>query len=413
MQKLKSKQQNTTHQLPHILFISTHNLASNPRLVKEMQLALDNGFTVEVICFRFRNWSYAINHRLLDSFRARAVKFHCIEAGKEGGMGWFFSVLYEKYYRLAARIYKLKGYKLAMAVSRRNYLLIKALKKIKQADRVIGHNPGALYATAFAAKKLKASAGFDVEDYHPGEGHDIFLQGLTRQFMQELLPAMHYVSFAAPLIREAVKNDAGMEGSNWITVMNYFPATDFVVPKNIEGPLQLVWFSQNIAAGRGLEYILPAFKNFKGQIELHLYGHLDESFYETHVKGIENVILHKPVPQKELHNMLSSYDVGLALEIQADRNRDICITNKILAYLQAGLFVLATNTRAQKQLLNSLAGHGFITELETRAFENTLQELLDKKEDIRFEARNRFEKIKKMCWEEEAKGLLNYMQQSN
>lgn len=127
MQKLKSKQQNTTHQLPHILFISTHNLASNPRLVKEMQLALDNGFTVEVICFRFRNWSYAINHRLLDSFRARAVKFHCIEAGKEGGMGWFFSVLYEKYYRLAARIYKLKGYKLAMAVSRRNYLVGKQL----------------------------------------------------------------------------------------------------------------------------------------------------------------------------------------------------------------------------------------------------------------------------------------------
>lgn len=399
--------------MPHILFISTHNLASNPRLVKEMQLALDNGFTVEVICFRFRNWSYTINHRLLDSFRARAVKFHCIEAGKEGGMGWFFSVLYEKYYRLAARIYKLKGYKLAMAVSRRNYLLIRALKKIKQADRVIGHNPGALYATAFAAKKLKASAGFDVEDYHPGEGHDIFLQGLTRQCMQKLLPAMDYVSFAAPLIREAVKNDVGMEGSNWITVMNYFPAAEFVAPKNIEGPLQLVWFSQNIAAGRGLEYILPAFKNFKGQIELHLYGHLDESFYETHVKGIENVMLHKPVPQKELHTSLSSFDIGLALEPKKDLNNDLAVSNKILAYIQAGLFVLATNTRAQKQLLNSLAGHGFITELETRAFENTLQELLDKKEDIRFEARNRFEKIKKMCWEEEAKGLLNYMQQSN
>ncbi len=413
MQKLKSKQQNTTHQLPHILFISTHNLASNPRLVKEMQLALDNGFTVEVICFRFRNWSYAINHRLLDSFRARAVKFHCIEAGKEGGMGWFFSVLYEKYYRLAARIYKLKGYKLAMAVSRRNYLLIRALKKIKQADRVIGHNPGALYATAFAAKKLKASAGFDVEDYHPGEGHDIFLQGLTRQFMQELLPAMDYVSFAAPLIREAVKNDVGMEGSNWITVMNYFPAAEFVAPKNIEGPLQLVWFSQNISGGRGLEYILPVFKNFTGQIELHLYGHVDESFYETHVKGIENVLLHKPVPQKELHSGLSSFDIGLALEPKKDLNNDLAVSNKLLAYLQAGLFVLATNTRAQKQLLNSMAGHGFITELEARAFENTLQELLDKKEDIRFEARNRFEKIKKMCWEEEAKGLLNYMQQSN
>lgn len=392
--------------MPHILFISTHNLASNPRLVKEMQLALDNGFTVEVICFTFRNWSYEMNIKMLQSFAEQAVTFHCIEAGREGGLDWLISVLKEKHHRFWAKIFKPKGRALATAVSRRNYLLIRALKKIKQADCVIGHNPGALYTTQWAAKKLKARAGFDVEDYHPGEGKDIPQQKLTRKLMQEVLPSMDYISFAAPLIREAVKNDAGKEGSNWITVMNYFPATDFVVPKNIEGPLQLVWFSQNISGGRGLEYILPVFKNFTGQIELHLYGHVDESFYETHVKGIENVLLHKPVPQKELHSGLSSFDIGLALEPKKDLNNDLAVSNKLLAYLQAGLFVLATNTRAQKQLLNSMAGHGNITELETRAFENTLQELLDKKEDIRSGATNRFEKIKKMCWEEESKKMI-------
>ncbi|MBS1756688.1 MAG: hypothetical protein JSU03_05375, partial [Bacteroidetes bacterium] len=49
-----------------ILFISTHNLATNPRLVKEIELALANGFSVEVVCFIFRNWSYAINEQMIE-----------------------------------------------------------------------------------------------------------------------------------------------------------------------------------------------------------------------------------------------------------------------------------------------------------------------------------------------------------
>ena len=112
----------------------------------------------------------------------------------------------------------------------------------------------------------------------------------------------------------------------------------------IEGPLRLVWFSQNISAGRGLEYILPPLKKFVGTIELHLFGNLDGAFYEAHLKPMKNVFIHEPLPQKKLHNNLSNYDVGLALEIATDRNRDICLTNKLLAYFQAGLFVFASDT---------------------------------------------------------------------
>ncbi|NMD29667.1 MAG: hypothetical protein GYA79_08130, partial [Bacteroidetes bacterium] len=47
-----------------ILFISSLNLATNPRFVKEIKLALANGFSADVICFEFNNWSNAFNQQI-------------------------------------------------------------------------------------------------------------------------------------------------------------------------------------------------------------------------------------------------------------------------------------------------------------------------------------------------------------
>ncbi len=63
-----------------ILFLTTHNLATNPRLLKEVELALANGNAVELICFEFNNWSYHLNEEL--KTRLSNVKIHTINAGR-------------------------------------------------------------------------------------------------------------------------------------------------------------------------------------------------------------------------------------------------------------------------------------------------------------------------------------------
>src|SRR6185437_13894999 len=108
---------------------------------------------------------------------------------------WFISVSKEKSARLLSKIFPLKNSALANAVSRRNVGLLAAVTKVSSADWVIGHNPGALWATLYAGKRLKCKTGFDVEDYHPGEGNDMHLQTLTKKLMQQVLPQMDYVSF--------------------------------------------------------------------------------------------------------------------------------------------------------------------------------------------------------------------------
>ncbi len=391
-----------------ILFISTHNLATNPRLVKEIELALANGFSVEVVCFIFRNWSYAINEQMIERLSLLSVSFHCIEAGREAKMQWLQSVCKEKLYRFISNFIGIKDAALATAVSRRNYLLLKALKKVKQADWVIGHNPGALWATQVAADKLQCRAGFDVEDYHPGEGHQVQVQKLTLQLMQELLPKMDYVTFASPLIKEAVKKDLQGRGLNGFTVLNYFPGNEFVQPEtNITGPLKLVWFSQNINEGRGLELILPSIKKMGAALELHLYGNVNEIFSQRYLTGANNIFLHGAISQQQLHKELAKYDVGLALEVSVDYNRTLVITNKLLSYLQAGLYVLASNTTAQQQFMQAHPEHGIVTDItDAGCLQKSLDTLIEQKKVIRSGHQQRYIYFKKYGWENESSILL-------
>ena len=336
------------------------------------------------------------------------VKFILLSAGRKPLLPWLQSVITEKSCRLLMKAGIKNTPILAQAVSRRNYLLCRAIKRIEQPDWVIGHNPGALYATYKAAQHFKCRAGFDVEDYHPGEGQDVFLQGITRQLMQAVLPKMNYVSFAAPLIREAVKNDLGKEGANWITVLNYFPAAEFIVPAKIEGPLKLVWFSQNISAGRGLEYILPILQKFPAEIELHLFGNLDNNFYEAHLKNGVNVIVHDPLPQKILHNRLSQFDVGLALEPKKDLNNELAISNKLLAYLQAGLFVMASDTAAQTKMKEQYWEQIICLNIkEESQLGQGFKSLILRKEELRKQKERRYKNFSNTNWEMESTQLIN------
>jgi hypothetical protein len=381
-----------------ILFISTLSLAANPRLVKEARLAVEHGIKVEIICFEFDNWSSGINKNLVEEFTTKQVLL--IPAGRSPFLPWFISVCLEKFYRMKARSMALSAPALSLAVSRRSYQLIKALNKVTKPDWVIGHNPGALWPALKSAKQFNCRVGFDVEDYHPGEGSNISLQKLTKQLMIELLPQLNYVSFAALLIRETVKKDLGYESANWYTLLNYFPAHEFTVPPvQLPGSLKMVWFSQHICAGRGLEFILSAVKKASGKVELHLFGNLDGAFQEQYLKAATNIFTHAPLSQQELHLALGRFDIGLALDTPVDENRDLAITNKLIACLQAGLYIIAADTKAQKAYLAEMPGHGECFDKHSNHFEPVLEQCINNRDMIRNEKVKRYQNFKNWNWE--------------
>jgi glycosyltransferase involved in cell wall biosynthesis len=68
------------------------------------------------------------------------------------------------------------------------------------------------------------------------------------------------------------------------------------------------------------------------------------------------LFFHGLVPPGDLLGRIAEHDVGLALEENRPKNKDLTVSNKILHYLVAGLAVIATDTRGQKEVAAAAEG---------------------------------------------------------
>lgn len=391
-----------------ILFITTANLSTNPRLYKEITLAEKFGYDVSFIAFWQGGWSDEKDRELVKTIRGRAFY---LSALRTPYFSWLWGSIVQKFFQWVWPVFKDHLYVSAVAHNKRTYRILKFLKKNREHyDLLIGHNLGALYPVSIYSKVYSIPFAFDIEDYHPGEAsaaNDKDEIARRKQLLSVLLPHAAYYSYASPMIGQHVAEF--MHPSLFarrLLVNNCFSKDEFTSPRTANGKLKLVWFSQNISWGRGLEWVLPMLDKFKQDIQVTLIGALNDKFNEEHLTRRSYVEVLEPVSQKTLNILLSDYDIGLALELNTtDFNRQICLTNKIWSYLQAGLFILATDTPAQRLFISERPSAGLVVEQNIDAFQKGITEILKRKEEIRKEALYRFSLSHEFSWEAESKKL--------
>jgi glycosyltransferase involved in cell wall biosynthesis len=385
-----------------ILFLSTHNLSTNPRLVKEIELALQLSYSVSVLCFEFDNWSKPLNEEIKKRLVTK-INYQSMPGSRAPLLPWLISSLFFSLSKIGLVFFPGNEYLLSLRSNKRSWLLQLALKKLKEKfDLVVAHNPGSFYPAMIFAKKNKIPFGIDLEDYHAGESNDEKVNTIYRKLNKATLPHAAYITGASPLILEHSEADLSVTLKNKQVISNYFSSMEFIIPVNsISEKLTLVWFSQNISFHRGLEELIPFMKN-NDQIELHLFGNCDESFREQWLFDCSNIQLHASLPQSELHQQLAHYDVGLAIEPGKDINNEFALSNKILAYFQSGLYILASNTKAQRRFIIEHPEHGMLTSLSPDDLMHTFQHLTDQKQSLRALAKGRFGKAAKFNWENES-----------
>lgn len=355
--------------------------------------------------FNLNNWSEHLNQEIRS--KLTAVKFIIIPANRKPFIQWIYVSMLERLYRLLPNDI-LSVDKISFSLSKRSYQILRALKNIKlDFDWVIAHNPGAFYPAYFVAKHSSAKLGIDVEDYHPGETHDKKLQSSMKKLMLSILAASDYCSHASPLIRKEVLRAFPQLTSRQLVVLNCFSDDEFITPVKIEdSPLRLVWFSQNINYGRGLEFIIPVIHDLYPSVELHLIGKVQSSFANKHLQRKSGIIIHPILPQKELHKFLALFDVGLALDTPVNQNRDIALTNKIIAYAQAGLFILAFDTKGHRQFLESSNLDYVISDHTTKPLLEQVEKIAIAKNEIRLLSSQRFKIANSYSWELESQKLI-------
>lgn len=387
-----------------LLFITTLSLSANPRLYKEILCAQDAGHQIQVLFFRLGNWTDAQDDEKMNSLPG--VQFIRLSATRAPFVPWLISSMMERFSRKLVSRWKHPQID-SLSAGKRAFILELKLSRCRiRPDWVIAHNPAAFLPAKRFSTRTGARLAIDIEDYHPGEISDPRLAEAMRRLMRYTLQGADYVSFAAPLIRREVARDLGGEQAGWMTILNWFPSAEFLPPPApTTGPLRLVWFSQVVTARRGLELVLPTIIAAGERVELHIFGHPDPVFTALHVGQAGNIFLHGPVRQSELHQKLAGFDIGLAIDVVADRNRELAITNKILAYLQAGLFLAVTKTEAQRAFMAEHEAHGVVFSPDPVAWAALLNDLIDRKESLRVAQSARFEVMRKVGWEHASKEL--------
>ena len=387
------------------LFITSSNIACNPRLLKELQLAIQLGKSCTVIQFKLGNWTDSKTNQLKKSLQN--VQFIEFSALRTPFYNWLYTSLIEK--ALSILPHKLLSIRLqAYSLSKRSIIINKFLKNhLDHYDWVIAHNPSTFYPALIFSSKIGAKFGIDIEDYHPGETNDLKQSRKMLRMMKTILPKADYCSFAAPLIQEEVQRYINHESKEWFTILNGFSSDEFIEPPKIKNEkLKLVWFSQNITPGRGLEKFISLANKLHKELELHLIGDLSIENKNLLVNNTKGIIIHLPINQKELHEFLAEFDIGLAVESSKDLNNSIAISNKILSYVQSGLYVIATPTPGQLSFLESSNLNFSIVNLCDIEITKCVTELIKDKSKS-FNKELQFQLAKKISWENINGPLIN------
>jgi len=338
--------------LKKIILISSGQPSLNPRLVKEVDALVDNGYKVMVLYAYWNEWGTKFDKELIAGKKWEAIRIGGDPVQQP--TTYFFSRLIHK---LAKVLNKASNGRIMAewAIARSGYFLIRAAKK-HSADLYIGHNIGALAATVKAAKANGTSCGFDAEDFHRNElsndahNHDVIIKSKLEELY---IPQVDYLTTSSQQIAEAYQQL--FPGKSSVIIRNVFPKNDTIKAPvaNLGNPIKLFWFSQTIGLNRGLDNLMKALQLLKDQpFELHLLGNLSEDIKNILLSHkVKSIHFHSPIYSEELPVFASQFDIGLALEPAFSINNDLALSNKIFTYLQGGLAIVASDTSAQHQFM--------------------------------------------------------------
>ena len=366
--------------MPSIVLISTGSPATNPRLVKEANALHTAGYRVHVLYSHVIDWAEEIDAAILKKAPWSA---ELIGGGPSENILTFRVSSWSFKFMRRIRSLNIR----ATRLTRTSHALSKAARQHK-ADLFIAHNLGALPAAVIGAQCHKARAAFDAEDYHYGEfPANTWEATLTKHVEDKWIPKCAATWSASPLISHAYRKRFSNHAFD--VVDNVFPLSQRA-PRTEDdaGVLRMMWFSQTIGEGRGLEPFFNALQvQKKGAWSLTLIGRLSPSFegtlqeFQKHFPNQVHTL--PPMKEKDLFKEMGKHDIGLALEMGTPLNRDLCRTNKLFSFILNGCYLCMTNTQAQTEFMAKHPSCGSMVPLESPAsWPTVIGELIDNREKV-------------------------------
>lgn len=350
-------------ELKKIVLITSGQPSTNPRLVKEADVLVSAGYQVTVVYQYWNAWATEKDQILLTKKKWKAIRVG--GSPTQNKLIYFFTRILYKVSKLIFQKFGPENGKAEWYLLRTYRLMYLKVLQL-EADLLIGHNLGALAICVKAAKKKEIKCGFDGEDFHRQEVTDnknAKEYKLAKYIEDKYLPKVDYLTVASPLIASEYKKLYPFLNPNVIN--NVFPLKNIPTlgsqSANLDSPLKLFWFSQTIGKGRGLEDVIAALQQLNNNdFQLHLLGNisLEVKLYFEALADDVKIYFYEPIAPDDLFEFAAKFDIGLALEPAFCLNNDLALSNKLFSYAVSGLAVIASETSAQKQFMETYPNIG-------------------------------------------------------
>lgn len=231
----------------------------------------------------------------------------------------------------------------------------------RKADLTIAHSAATLWVARELMKRGKKVA-VDFEDWFSREHlkNSWHPDRVIARLEREVLAGAAHATCTSEAMAEAIGAAYGRKPE---AIYNAFPLAEAPRPAGDPGPggPEVLWISQVVGPGRGLELLAGALKQCEPCFQVTLVGDTQEG-YEQKLRSLlpENwrgrVRFRKQVKSAEVLGLVGKFHIGLALERLEPESRNLTVTNKILQYLLGGLAVVATRTRGQEEVAQAAKG---------------------------------------------------------
>lgn len=341
-----------------VTVVTSGHLSTCPRMLKAADALADAGYAVHVVATRHEAWATAadVDVRSRRDWPLTVVDYH---RGARGSVYWRSGVEHRSARALthAAGVARVPQAIASRAFARVHAALVRAILATP-ADLIYGGTTGALAAIAEAGRRSGTLYAVDFEDFHSAEtsGPDApFVDALAERIERAAIARAVFLTTSSEKIADAYHAKYHVTAA---VIHNAFPlpprAPDFSRAPGT--PLRVYWFSQTIGPGRGLEPAIAALGRVGVAAELTLLGRPHGGFLDAlrgaaRAQAPQVAIVHRdPAPPDSMIDAARGQDIGLALDHGGPLNRDLCVTNKALTYVLAGVPVLIADTPGQRAL---------------------------------------------------------------
>lgn len=355
--------------MKRLVFVSSAQPAANPRLVKELRWISRFNFTITVIYAPISPWADEFDIQIKRELK-HIEWVSAVPTEKQYSIIHYWARLRRRWWLWVGRITNGNVFTAAKGLTLFSQELAHQASRYP-ADVYVGHNLGALPAVVKAAKRFHAKACFDLEDFHSGEmSHGSIEQKMVQQLEATYLPLTSGLTVSSPLIHACYHNQ--FPELSFLTIPNVFPyralRVNRLVERNDPPRLSMIWFSQFVGNDRGIECIIQAMGKCRNPaVRLTLVGNCTSSkkkqlltlAQQSQVHS-DSIVFVNAMSEEDLAVLCSQHDIGLAPELNKQRDKEVAWTNKLFFYPASGIPVLASATEGQLLFMNNFTDAGSV-----------------------------------------------------